>query len=429
MRRTIVAGWAATLCVLAVGSAGATITGTSGQVTKIAPPPSVMFGDLQSNTTMFAFDEQQNVTLGQALECDITQPGVYDETADLTPGTVPAGTVVSSHFVHADKIGTGPPFVTLEGTVTTDADIICIAILQRPLNMSDFLGAPGTAYPTGDFGRHLELDSQDDFVIEQVDRRTVVIHSSTRLHADQVRIITAAGPCPNRPNAAFGLGQASGYTVLGLSGANVVISQGDTKITGDVGLGPKNAGDLLKATIQGALRLDATASPSIHPDLTVTGGIFTGQNLSGADADARAASAAMAGLAPTQAALGTISGNKTITGGPGLNVVPIAAVDLVKKTLTISGPGNAVFVFNVSGGFKLSSSQIKLVGGVTANNVMWNFPDSGVGDLNIFKAITVAFGNFLAPSRNITIDHTITTGSIIGGRSLKIHSAATVKCP
>lgn len=69
----------------------------------------------------------------------------------------------------------------LEGTITTDTDILGIVILQKQLNNSDFLGAPGTIYPTGKFGRGLNLDDQDDFVIEQIDRRTVVVHSQVRV--------------------------------------------------------------------------------------------------------------------------------------------------------------------------------------------------------------------------------------------------------
>ena len=183
--------------VAMAATASATIIGTSGQMTKIAPPPSVLFDALESDTTMFAFDEQQNVTLAQPLSVDITTPGTYDDSADLTPGTIPAGTAVSSHFVNADHVGTGVPRVTLDGTVTTDKDILGIAILANALNHSDHLGAPGTLYPTGEFGRGFNLDNQDDFVIEQIDKRTVQIHSDVRIHSDQVRIITEAdGPPP-----------------------------------------------------------------------------------------------------------------------------------------------------------------------------------------------------------------------------------------
>ena len=180
--------------VALAATASATIIGTSGQITKIAPPPSVLFDALESDTTMFAFDEQQNVTLSQPLNVDITTPGTYDDSGDLTPGTIPAGTAVSSQFVHSDPVGTQHPGVTLDGTVTTDKDILGIAILAKGLNDSDYLGAPGTLYPTGVFGRGLNLDNQDDFIIEQIDKRTVQIHSDVRLHSDQVRIITDGTP-------------------------------------------------------------------------------------------------------------------------------------------------------------------------------------------------------------------------------------------
>jgi hypothetical protein len=169
-------------------AASAAIISTSGQVVQIPPPPSVM-GDLESNDHMFAFDEQQNVTLASALAVDITTAGVYDDQADLTPGTIPAGTVVNSHFVHADKVGEGGGGVNLEGTVTFDTDIVGIALVGATLDASDFLGAPGTVYPTGKEQRQIALDSKD-FVIWQVDNRTVVVHSNVNAHVDQVRIIT-----------------------------------------------------------------------------------------------------------------------------------------------------------------------------------------------------------------------------------------------
>jgi hypothetical protein len=172
------------------GSAGATIVSTSGQMTLISPPPSVDIGALQSNTTMYAFDEQQCVRTSVDLPVDITVPGTYDDSSDLTPGVIPAGTLVSSHFVNADKVGIQHPPIQLEGSIVTDADILGIAILQHSLNVTDVLGAPGTIYPTGKFGRGLNLDEQNDFVIEQIDKRTVVVHSQVRIHTDQVRVIT-----------------------------------------------------------------------------------------------------------------------------------------------------------------------------------------------------------------------------------------------
>jgi hypothetical protein len=172
-------------------SAHADIVSTGGAIVKIAPPPSVMIGVLESDTQAFAFDEQQDVTLTDALPVDISTPGIYDDTADLTPGSIPAGTVVSSHFVHADDVknsGRGRP-ANMEGFVVTDSDILGISILSANLDASDFLGAPGTVYPTGGEQRQLNLEG-GDLVIEEIDKRTVFIHFRIQTHLDQVRIIT-----------------------------------------------------------------------------------------------------------------------------------------------------------------------------------------------------------------------------------------------
>jgi choice-of-anchor A domain-containing protein len=240
---------------------------------------------------------------------------------------------------------------------------------------------------------------------------------------------TSIGPCPPAPSP-FGLGAAGTYTVLGLEGANLIISEGATKITGDVGLGKNGTGSLLKATIDGKLFLDPTAHPDIHKDLTVTGGIVI-KSMAAETADALAANLALAALPPTQPAIGQITGNTTITGGPGSNVISLAGVNMVKGTLTISGSASSLFIINVTGAFNFSSATMVLTGGVQPNNIIWNFIGPG-GDINIFKPGTQAYGTFLAPYRNMIQDHATLNGRYIGatgGLSIKIHSAATVICP
>ncbi len=232
--------------------------------------------------------------------------------------------------------------------------------------------------------------------------------------------------CPP-PNPFFGLGAAGQFSVLGLAGADVVISSGATLISGNVGLGPNDTGDLLKATITGTLFLDPTAKPDIHPDLKVNGGTVN-QDLSAASAAAISASATLAALAPTQT-YGNINSSTTFVGSGGVNVIALDSVNLVKGKIVIQGSASDVFVFNVKGGFNFSSSQMQLVGGVTFNNVLWNFPVSGTGDIDIFKDVTVAYGIFLAPNRNVTIDHTVTTGEVLAGGQIRIHSGATEGCP
>ena len=238
--------------------------------------------------------------------------------------------------------------------------------------------------------------------------------------------------CPDRP-AVFGLGSAGAFTVLGLAGADVIISEGQTLIRGDVGLGPNDVGDLLKATIFGTLYLNGPtnpATPDIHPDLTVTGGIVTA-DLSGAVAAASAASNTLRGLAPEQT-FGDITKATTFTGTGGTtHVININSVKIIKTTLTFVGGPNDVFIMNVAGDFTFGSAQMILrttaAGTVKPENIIWNIYSTG-GDVNVYKDITIWYGLLLVPRRDVIIDHTVGTGGVIGGMKIAIHSAATVVC-
>jgi hypothetical protein len=169
-------------------TANATITATSGQAVKIAPPPSVQLGALESDTTIHTFDEQQCVTLANDLNVDITASGVYDATADLTPGVIAAGTKVSSHFIHIDSATgkRGNP-ITFDGGITVDSNVLGIALTGATLTASDVLGAPGTAYPVK--LRRFSLDNGDVVTLSD-DLRSVTVHAVNRSHADQARVIT-----------------------------------------------------------------------------------------------------------------------------------------------------------------------------------------------------------------------------------------------
>jgi hypothetical protein len=164
-------------------AAVAAITSTSGAVVKIAPPPSVVDGALQSDTEIRAFDEQQCVTLSSPLQLDFSAVG--------GSGLIPAGTSVSSHLVHFDP--TGAASVTLSGSITTDATIIGGMTTQAGLDASDSLGAPGTTYPTGDPARGLDAG---DTVTVSADLLTATVTLTDRFHFDQVRIITHCAPPP-----------------------------------------------------------------------------------------------------------------------------------------------------------------------------------------------------------------------------------------
>ena len=238
-------------------------------------------------------------------------------------------------------------------------------------------------------------------------------------------------PPPMCPKAFTGgpcsLGLADNFAILGLKGANLIISEGATKIIGDVGAGPMDTGTLLKSTVQGNLFIDPTATLDIHSDFKVTGNV-TSKDLSPEVADALAASACAANL-PTTQSLGNITTETTITGNGGLNVIAVESVDIVKQTLTISGGPNDIFIFNVAGDFIFNGSQMVLSGGVMANHILWNFPTAG-SDILFFKPVAVANGTFLAPLRSYIQDHGQLNGAVIAGGTIKTHSAAFVNfCP
>jgi hypothetical protein len=182
------------LAVLAVAvtvgatAAVAAITSTSGAVVKIAPPASVVDGALESDTQIRAFDEQQCVTLTAPLQLTFSAVG--------GSGLIPAGTSVSSHFLHFDP--TGGPSVTLSGSITTDATIIGAITTAAGLDASDSLGAPGTTYDTGESERGLDAG---DTITVSGNLLTATTTVTDRFHFDEIRVITHCAPPP--PVAGF----------------------------------------------------------------------------------------------------------------------------------------------------------------------------------------------------------------------------------
>lgn len=125
--------------------------------------------------------------------------------------------------------------------------------------------------------------------------------------------------------------------------------------------------------------------------------------------DAAALSAAAAILPATQT-FGTITGTATITGVAGLNVINL--VGEKNATLTISGPPDAVFVFNVTGSVDTNRPMI-LAGGVTATHILWNL----IGGKTVLKTAggDVLFGTFLAakPGEDFQFSSLNLTGALI----------------
>jgi hypothetical protein len=191
------------LSALAAPESYAEIQGTSGGVVQIEPPPSVMIGDLESDTEIRAFDELQNLLLPEDVAVNISSPGTYDDPDDLTPATLAAGTSVCSHFLHADRVG-NEASVRVQGSVTFSSEILGVIVLDTELNASDgILGLPGTQYPTGSDTRDLELSSTEDSVTLEPDMRTLTVDLRFGQVADQIRVITTI-PSVSVPQQGWG---------------------------------------------------------------------------------------------------------------------------------------------------------------------------------------------------------------------------------
>lgn len=172
-------------------------TETTGDIRKVDHPSSVVEGATESNVEIKAFNEKQNLTLPVDIIVNIISPGTFDGIEDLAPGTITAGTIVNSHFLHLDPIGTET--TTLSGSISSDLEILGIIILDETLNNTDaILGLPDITYPT-DNDRGLELSPDKDTVTLDANKGTITVKFSASTDIDQMRVITAAPEKPTEP--------------------------------------------------------------------------------------------------------------------------------------------------------------------------------------------------------------------------------------
>lgn len=177
----------------------AAITAVGGAAVQIGPPTSVNLDALESNTSAFAFPEQQGVVLPAPLAVDVTAVGLVSSAGDLTPGTIPVGARVSSYLIHSDPVASGT--AVYEGFVEFDETIIGLIVLRSTLGTSDPIGNPLTIY--ADYtARGMELGN--DQVRLVIGRTRVDFRFNTSGATDDIRVITLV-PAPASA-ALLGLG-------------------------------------------------------------------------------------------------------------------------------------------------------------------------------------------------------------------------------
>jgi choice-of-anchor A domain-containing protein len=224
------------------------------------------------------------------------------------------------------------------------------------------------------------------------------------------------------------LGPARDFCVLGLDDVELSMTNPQTSVSGNVGLGPHGKQVFSDGFIGGVYTVDPTADNSKSNNVVIAGGTVTA-DLTAAVAAARATSVASSALPPTQT-FGTIKDALTISGNGGLNVIAIEAISFSGSTdkLTLDGGPSDVFVLNVAGSVKLSHklSRIQVGGGASESHVLFNLTTDHA-PLTISGGATIA-GTYLAPNGGVRLSPGVVIGGIIGSAQTSLTSAARVEC-
>jgi len=162
------------------------ILATNGGIHKIPVPPSAVFNDLESSSSVFMFTERESYELPQNVPVDIGAPGYYDRNFAETGTTIPAGTPVNSYFMHFDS--TGNSRATTSGSVTFREEILGVVCLDGTLDATDaILGV--TKYDLGRKSRGYEESAER--VELSADRKTFIIRRyQISFPGEDCRIIT-----------------------------------------------------------------------------------------------------------------------------------------------------------------------------------------------------------------------------------------------
>lgn len=180
----------------------ASIEASSPVFQLVTAPPSVLDGDLKSDTTIYVFAERQNLTLQSSLPIDIGAPGTYSPVdTQAQPGqTLPAGLSVNSFFIHLEAISsTSASPLTFEGSITFGRPILGVEVRRATLNDSkDILGLPTVSYETNPqkgFGLEILSGSEGSAGADRLtlgaDSKTIAIRWNNTFHPDQIRVITS----------------------------------------------------------------------------------------------------------------------------------------------------------------------------------------------------------------------------------------------
>ncbi|MEM6939094.1 MAG: hypothetical protein AAF943_01465 [Pseudomonadota bacterium] len=149
----------------------------SGQFVKLETDQPFDVGADNFNTDhLYAFDEDQNITLERAIRVDIGGE----------VGVIPGGTVVASHYVFFDSYSG----IHL-GYVYFDAPILGVAAYQDTMAATDFLANTRVNYISTELRG---IEEGDRVWIDPEDPHKLMVYWAGSSPGDYIRVFTARSP-------------------------------------------------------------------------------------------------------------------------------------------------------------------------------------------------------------------------------------------
>ena len=177
---------------------------TTGMMRFVSPGPGFFPGRFEDNQHITVFLERRQVSIENALEVDLADPGEYRRIRREKGPRIPAGSEVASYLLQLDPVGLLDKWdgdkPRVEGQITFDQPIVGLIASGRKLLATDiFLGHPDGNY--GDLPRGLEPPKENlqqaeaegkDVLILAADQRTLILNFAAGSALDQIRVLVAS---------------------------------------------------------------------------------------------------------------------------------------------------------------------------------------------------------------------------------------------
>jgi choice-of-anchor A domain-containing protein len=235
-------------------------------------------------------------------------------------------------------------------------------------------------------------------------------------------------------HAGFSLDGGSSFAVLYEGNGGKQLQYTNSNVTGNIGIGGTGQAQLNGAgTITGSVDFSAAKTAGAgaqfsNSGITVSGAVnYAVSAVGSALTDLNSLSQTLGGETGTALTIssgGSVNASSGKLDSSGNEVFTLkAASNFRNGTFTINGNASQAVVVNVPaavGNFAFNGS-IVLTGGLTSDQVLFNFNQGNYGTLSGGGTLTISTngatttGTFLDPNGNIQINHSVLDGRIFGG--------------